>query len=230
MLKFIVTGTGRSGTVYMARILTDLGIPCGHESIFNQEKEKNVIQRFRGFMSPTISKCSDNWGWLDLSDLHADSSYMAVPYLNHEDVNKISIIHTIRNPFAVISSFVMDLGYFQNKVNNEFNKEKWEEWIFCHNPELNLTAVPIERACLHYVVWNERVEVCEKNRPYLRHQVEKPFEQDFFDFLGIPKKEIEFKNKKINSKKKRQRDFQAEDIPNGPIKDKFLEIVERYGY
>ena len=34
-LKYLVTGTGRSGTVYMARLLTSLGIPCSHEMIFD---------------------------------------------------------------------------------------------------------------------------------------------------------------------------------------------------
>ena len=231
MLNYIVTGTGRSGTVYMARVLTDLGIPCGHESIFNQEKDNNVISRFFGKMKPTISKVSDNYGWVDLSQLKADSSYMAVPYLNRPSINEIPVIHVVRNPFAVISSFVMDLGYFKNMANNPFNVEgHWEEWIFTHNPELNLTLDPIERACIHYVTWNERIEKCKEDRKYWFQRVEEPFPNEFFGFLGMPIKTVGFKNKKINSKKKRTRDFTADDIPNGPHKDKFLELVKRYGY
>ena len=44
-LDFLVTGTGRCGTVYMAELLTSLGIPCGHESLFQMpENSKEVNQ------------------------------------------------------------------------------------------------------------------------------------------------------------------------------------------
>lgn len=230
MLKFIVTGCGRSGSVYMSRILNDVGIPCGHESIFNQEKENHVLQRFYGYMPPTISKCSDNHGWVDLSKLQADSSYMAVPYLNYKDVKNVPIIHIVRNPFAVISSFVLDLEYFKLKENNTFNDGKWEEWIFSHTPELNLTTDPVERACLYYISWNERIEKCKNDRPYWFQKVEGSFCDKFFEFLGIPPMEVGFKNKRINSKKQRNRDLTADNILNSSIRDKFLEIVSHYGY
>ena len=33
-LQYAITGTGRSGTVYLANLLTSAALPCGHESIF----------------------------------------------------------------------------------------------------------------------------------------------------------------------------------------------------
>ena len=45
-LKYIIASTGRSGTVYMARLLTSVGVPCGHESIFTWqgiEKAKKIL-------------------------------------------------------------------------------------------------------------------------------------------------------------------------------------------
>src|SRR6516165_7960197 len=36
-LQYLVVGTGRSGTVYLARLLTSIKIPCGHERVFNGE-------------------------------------------------------------------------------------------------------------------------------------------------------------------------------------------------
>jgi len=230
MLKFIITGTGRSGTVYMARVLTDLGIPCGHESIFNHDQEKKIIQRFYGFIPPTISKCSENFGWLDLRSIVADSSYMAVPYLNYEDICDIPIIHVVRNPLSVISSFVQDLGYFCDKKDNEYNKQGWEQWIYSHNSEINISFNPIERACVHWTVWNRRIIEAGRTRPYFLQRVEDEPKGEFFEFIKIPKKEIGFKNKKINSMKKREKDFVPEDIPNGEIKQSFLELMSDFGY
>ena len=47
-LKYLVTGTGRCGTVYMARILTSIGIPCGHETIFDYRGTRGARKRLFG--------------------------------------------------------------------------------------------------------------------------------------------------------------------------------------
>lgn len=229
MLKYIVTGTGRSGTVYMARVLTDLGVTCGHESIFNHDAEVVVMRRFHGFHPPTISICSDNSGWLNLNNIVADSSYMAMPYLNYEDINEIPVIHVVRNPLAVISSFVKDLNYFNNAKDNPFNKGHWEEWIYKIVPEISFGRDPIERACIYYVLWNKRVEQVQ-NRPYLRHKAEDSFKDEFFEFLGIARQPVAFINKRINSMKNRTEDFTLNDIPDGDIKNEFIDMIKRYGY
>jgi hypothetical protein len=35
--RFVVVGTGRSGTSYAARLFTELDVPCGHEAAFDPE-------------------------------------------------------------------------------------------------------------------------------------------------------------------------------------------------
>ena len=54
--------------------------------------------------------------------------------------------------------------------------------------------------------------------------------EDFFDFLGIGQKVIEFKNKTINTMKKRTTDFTVDDIPEGKIKENFLKLMKKFGY
>jgi len=230
-LKFIVTGTGRSGTVYMARILTSLGVQCGHESVFNQGKEREVVGRVYGFVDLTISKVADNQGWLELENIVADSSYMAVPYLRHEIVESIPVIHVVREPLAVISSFVKDLHYFQLLEDNKFNKDgNWEEWMWSQVPELNMYESPIERACCFWTIWNTKIEDACKDRPYYFKRVEDEFKDDFFEFLDISKQEITFRNKKTNTMRKREKDFTVDEIPDGKAKDDFLSLREKYGY
>ena len=215
----------------MARILTSLGIQCGHESVFNQDKEKEVIGRAYGFVDLTISKVADNQGWLELENIVADSSYMAVPYLRHEIIESIPVIHVVREPLSVVSSFVKDLHYFQLLEDNKFNKDgKWEEWMWAQVPELNMYENPIERACCFWTIWNTKIEDACKDRPYYFKRVEDEFKDDFFEFLDIPKQDITFRNKKTNTMRKREKDFTVDEIPDGEVKEKFLALRKRYGY
>jgi len=230
-LKYIVTGTGRCGTVYMARVLTSLGVPCGHESIFNQDKPEIIERRVSGEYNPTMSECAGNHGWIHLKDLVADSSYMAVPYLNKFNLQDVPVIHVVRHPLLVISSFVKDLQYFQNIKKNPFNKKNWEQWIWFHCKSLSSVINPIERACLYLLEWNERIESLSKNRPYYLHRAEDEFPDEFFKFLNIPvQRDVIFRNKKINTMRKREKDFLSDDIPEGDIKDRFLSMMDRYDY
>lgn len=224
MIKLLVTGTGRCGTVFMARFLTLCGIPCGHESIFDLAPRNIIEKRLRKEIPPTISKISDSKRWLkNLEDIQADSSYMAVPHLDMIDV---PLIHVVRDPLLVISSFVKDFNYFKRLEYNEFNLN-YENWIFEQIPHLNDIKDPIERCCEFYCQWNSKIE--QYNNKYYFKRIEDPIDKDLFDFLGIPEIEINLPNN-INSIRRRKEDITIDDIPNGEIKDKLLQMRSNYGY
>lgn len=82
MMKMVVTGTGRCGTGYMAKVLSGAGLPCGHEEVFGPH------------------------GWNPHSKLPADSSWLAVPFLPVLEMAHCSIVQVYRNPGAVISSLL----------------------------------------------------------------------------------------------------------------------------
>lgn len=73
--RFLVTGTGRSGTGWAAALFTELGYKCGHEQQFNV-----------GRYGPLVV---------------SDSSWMAIPYLVQIDV---PIIRMVRDPYDVVIS------------------------------------------------------------------------------------------------------------------------------
>jgi len=77
-LKFLVTGTGRCGTGYIARLLTESGLLCTHEKVFGP----------RGIEKPSRKPLGD-------------SSWLAAPYLNNFPG---PIIHIVRHPLAVLNS------------------------------------------------------------------------------------------------------------------------------
>lgn len=229
-LKYIVAGTGRCGSVYMARVLTSISIPCGHESIFNQHDPDIIIERARGTISPTISNVAKNDGWLNIDHIIADSSYMAIPYLNHPEIQHIPIIHIVREPLSVVSSFVKDLQYFNLMKNNPYNIGGWEEWIWSQLPELHQYDNALERACYFWTVWNEKIEESYVNRKIYFHNIENKFNDDFFDFVNVKQRNVVFNNKKENTMKKRSTDFTIDEIPSGKVKHDFLELREKYRY
>jgi hypothetical protein len=234
-LKVIVTGTGRCGTLFMARVLTQLHLNCGHESIFTVDSERIVLDRAIGKISPTKSRClkndEKNSPPIDLNQMVADSSYMAAPYLDREEITGIPIIHVVREPLSVISSFLLDLKYFRGIKNNPFNENSWEEWIISYVPEILLYTNPIERVCCYYVRWNQMIEtMCCKYHPCYFHRVEDDLKPSFFTFLGLPKMQFSYNNKKVNTMRRRKRDIYIKEIPDGKIKDEFLAMRIRYGY
>jgi hypothetical protein len=112
-LKFIVVGTGRCGTVYMAKLLTEVGIPCSHERIFanNGINYAAYILNYGGgqnSLSARDANLDNCWPVI------AESSYMAAPYLDHFCLKDATIIHVVRDPVNVILSFNNTLQYWHH--------------------------------------------------------------------------------------------------------------------
>jgi hypothetical protein len=90
MRRFVIAGTGRSGTKWCATALRNAGIYCGHEQVFTTA------------MLP--EHYSPQWGGLE-----GDSSLAATPYMNElHDVRKVLVV---RHPFAVVESWMFNGGF-----------------------------------------------------------------------------------------------------------------------
>lgn len=79
--SFVITGTGRCGSAYIARVLTDCGVPCGHEKWFNP------------------------YGTTDNSFV-GESSCFALPVGLYGFGGKV--FHQVRHPLGVISSLLRE--------------------------------------------------------------------------------------------------------------------------
>jgi hypothetical protein len=74
--EFVIVGSGRSGSGYISRVLTEAGVPTGHEEWWNPFDEHRP-------------------------DIVGDSSWCAVPDLpNFDGV----ILHQVRHPLSVVAS------------------------------------------------------------------------------------------------------------------------------
>jgi hypothetical protein len=77
--RFLIVGTGRSGTGYTSKLLTASGISCSHELVYSPWGIKHTF-RFKG-----------------------DASWIAVPFLS--DFKGV-VLHQVRHPISVIRSLV----------------------------------------------------------------------------------------------------------------------------
>lgn len=231
-LKYLVTGTGRCGTVYLARLLTSLGVPCGHESIFDYHGWEKAKRKLEGYDPPGLSYVSTvrydlgKWTqlptWLpDPCRIEAESSYMAVPYLSESLLEGCCTIHLIRHPVRVVNSFCNNLGYFSS--NSPTNG--YEEFIYSHLPELKHAMPNYDRACLYYLRWNEMIVA---QQPVVTYRVEDEV-GPFLKRLNLSGEVVLPTN--INSFRKPGAErFTLSQIQSEEVRKRFIDFGERYGY
>jgi hypothetical protein len=85
-IDFVVTGTPRSSTAYLAQVLSHIGFECGHELMFNPWQVRYE----------DIRSNSRKWG---------DSSWLAVPFLK-ELAPATKVFHMVRDPLKAINSII----------------------------------------------------------------------------------------------------------------------------
>lgn len=203
-LDYIVTGTGRCGTVYLAKLLSSIGIPCGHETIFKADGLINALKRMNNEESLELSKLSqlasivdekNRIYWFKDKDvkLRADSSYLAAPFL--DQFEKTKIIHVIRKPLEVINSFVHGLGYFKDSSLKDEELKDYHEFIYSFFPEMKKMDT-ITKAAYYYLKWNELIEKKAKN--YFLFRIESD-PSKLLNWLGIKTKRF-YNNKESNHK------------------------------
>lgn len=94
MRKFLIATTGRSGSTRMARILNNLGIHCGHESVFSIGWAHSIV-RF-GEMQPFPQA---KWDGAD-----GDCGWPSFPGIDILPKDAI-LFHMVRNPLDVAWSY-----------------------------------------------------------------------------------------------------------------------------
>ena len=132
--RYVITGTGRCGTGYLAMVMSALGIDCGHETVFGPK--------------------ATGWG-----NRRGEASWMAVPFLEQlqpfvmaDLVDMPFVVHLVRNPLDVVNS-LMGIGFFDDEPIE--GHHAYLEYVPDH---VRAEASPLERACRFVVEWLERSE------------------------------------------------------------------------
>jgi hypothetical protein len=227
----------------MARLLTSLGIPCGHEAFFNTVKTAS-ISRVQGELFPENSHASTHnvvtgeklSEWVDEDNLIADSSYLAAPLIDHEALKDVKVVHVVRNPIKVVSSFVYDIHFFSKENERELI---WREYVKDNLPgvDINTTNLKdeINAAAYYWIHWNQMIEQKSADREYFRLQVEDGCTAELLDFLNVKEKPVQvFSNKRINSWRgiddKGPQSISIDHITDLNVQRQFVELAREYGY
>lgn len=176
---FVVTGVGRSGTGYMAALLSSIGFRCGHERVFTPFLDR----------APTRGTFS------------SDSSWLAGPFVRQLPAGTV-VLHQVRDPLAVVRSmlgtrffdetfrlpvpqrarrlafvaksttlFTLGCGPMPVRVPQ---RADYLGFVRRHTPEVFTTEEQTVRAMRHWASWNRLVaEAAEESAlHYLRYRVE----------------------------------------------------------
>ncbi len=165
----VVTGCGRSGTAFAARLLRDLGLRVGHEAVFGPH-----LQAFDGF-----------------GERDGDVSWLAAPFLRDLPPDVV-IVHQVRDPLAVVRSFsgirfFVDPGHPRLHADQAWAEAKWlarraaralrlrsdtgptarpfaayrrflDRWA----PEVLAEPTPLDRALRYWLSWNDMIEAADR--------------------------------------------------------------------
>lgn len=149
-LKFVVAGTGRSGTAYIARLLTAAGVPTGHERWFTWVPgigDRQTIDRTgcgRGKAWPSRLKEEIR---RRRQPIMGDASWLAVPRLDRFDGR---VFLQVRDPLAVIASYVA-MRFFDFSAVQK--KSVWQVFALQH---FDPTGDSVVDAARWWVTWNQR--------------------------------------------------------------------------
>ena len=223
-MEILITGTGRCGTVYAARLLNSCGVNCGHESIFNIGGLEEARFLWNNKNHINISDISKDEMWIkpsDIQKIQADSSYMAAPFLECDLLRNAKIIHLIRNPMLIVSSFVKDFHYFQSSSPSNV----YEEFIYQHVPDLKEEMHPIKRTTLYVSLWNSMIE--QSSRSVLCK-----VEDGGIDLLrkaSIKPRESMYANSKANSRSTGNR-LTLDEFYSAGAGDEIENLMKKYKY
>jgi len=144
--RFLVTGAGRSGTGYIANVLTALGCLTGHEDIFGPKKLREA----------------DEILWPP--DVPGDSSWLGAPYLDALPAGTV-VLHQVREPVANVRSSLR-IEFFRTP-------SWYRSFAEQHAPTL-LLGSEVERCLRYWLEWNRMAERA-KTKPeldYFRYRLE----------------------------------------------------------
>ena len=140
-MKYLVVGTGRSGTGYISELCKGKGLAFGHEMTFNESKLKT--KGSADAYIPHIHGC------------YGDSNWLSVPFLNIYKKANVKIFNVVRDPFKVVKSLI-GIGMPGDGVQlNFFNRHIWK---FLPGLKAYQKCSRLDLAVYYLVNWNQMIK------------------------------------------------------------------------
>jgi hypothetical protein len=155
--RFIIVSTGRAGSKYVANLLSELGVACGHERVYTP-----LGPRYKFLV-------------------RGDSSWLAVPYLaEYQGI----VLHQVRNPLSVIAS-LLSIGFFSRDINRftDFSRRYFtptgDELVDCMNWYTEWNS-----RCEKYATIRYKIEDIQNELPKIFLALGKPVPDAFIEAVN----------------------------------------------
>lgn len=227
-LKFVVTGTGRSGTQYASELFKTAGLRCGHEAYFKTMPGPGELgpvrsDRLRHIRVP-IGRLREHRRRRAL-DLEGDASWMAAPRL--EKFEGLVFLQ-LRHPAKVARSLLQK--HFFTDSTNPRPHQKYALRFFTPTDD------PIDDVLRFWLFWNEMAA----ERAHLIYAVE-ALDAELFagilDRLDVANPTAKAAQalgavpKTVNAARQpRTKPLRWADFPDTETKQRVAAAAERWGY
>lgn len=160
--RFVIAACSHSGTTWISKVLTDCGLPCSHERVFD----------LAGRYNPQLWILGD-------ASLAAAGHLSAVP-------PRTLILHQVRNPLQTITGWVMAMEMFDDP------RQFYHTWEGQHGygSLLRRYSWPLGLSAAYWCAHNRRIrneaETARNSKPgigYLQYRLE-AVNEDFITWLG----------------------------------------------
>jgi hypothetical protein len=207
-LAYVVVSTPRSATLYTARLLTALGLACGHEAYFTP-KGQSFFDELHGSFG--------------------DSSWLAAPFLMSLPQETV-IFHQIRDPVNTINSMI----YTKHLSLTELKENPYVSFLRLHAGFANLSLSEEELACEFWCTWHQLIEKGCEGRRHLRYKIEDMSSELLRELVSFIPAKVSFNNI-IHALARVPEDCNTRGRPSGLITGDTLplavsELAAKYGY
>lgn len=226
-MSFLITGCGRSGTMFTARLFNELGVRTSHEEFFTAYTPLSAVAKFGGWLERTRTMG-------EVSGLAAPwvSSLLAMP--RGVPGHGLVVAILVRNPVAVIASLMGLKDYsLQSRplANIKFN--------FRHLDAMSHDDEPLTLAMKYWLWWNHLArEQAPGTLVYRVEEIHKDQGQYAIKMLrglGVPTEHeaceevLEKLGTRLNGGP-RDPSVSWRTLPKGELKDAILAAALTYGY
>jgi hypothetical protein len=216
-MKYLITGCGRSGTLFASKLFSAVGSPCSHEVAFGA----HVMKHHK----------SATWN----PNFHGEASWLAAPVIKRAWKDDLVILHQLRDPIEVIRSMV--------GIGSMGRETPYQRYIFHYLPELREIAKrsQVEACMAFWVLWNDMIaHKTERFGQLFRYHVES-LDPDLLSRisdsfgLGLFAQESEIRRamQQLGTKvhtRTRNESITWETLPEGVWKRELRDATVRYGY
>lgn len=210
MTRLLIASSMKSGTLFLHRVLCDLGVRCTHERVFDYGVKVGLRE-------------------YDWKDIQVEVSWLSAPFLRHLDMEGITLWHQVRNPLKCLTCYVSHRIFSDNVPANVWAKGQVSECDLNRGSDL-------ERSVKFLYFWHRKIDAA---RPSLCYQVESLRAGRLSEMLlsagfgydsGLVQRALDSVPGNTNSCGSHGKEVTRDDVEAVPYGTELLEMFRGYGY